>query len=199
MKYQRFVLAVLAAVAVSISVGVMEGSAHGPYYGAAPMYYYPLYSDGPFGNPYMSELPGYGILPLPLNSEFLIDGRRNPYYMRSADDSTGVFPPQPARKRPSLYPAVPYEPTPKVPESDRRRVRFEIGVPYADATVTFDGAKTKQTGLERVFVTPPMDEGKEYTVTIAVQWTKQDGTQSVPRQKTFSATAGQTIRYTFVE
>src|SRR5207247_1282936 len=120
---------------------------------------------------------------------------------RIADDYGYVRDPlaPPPRMRASLYPAVPFEKSSETASADRRRVRFEITVPYADATVTFDGARTKQTGLNRVFVTPPMDDGKEYTVTIVVQWTKQDGTPSAPRQKAFTARAGQTIQHTFVE
>ena len=107
--------------------------------------------------------------------------------------------------RTSLYPAVPYDRTPKPPEpkviddDGLRRVRFEITVPHADAIVTFDGAVTKQTGLTRVFVSPPMAAGKEYTVTIDARWKKQDGEMSQPRPRTFTVTAGQRIEHTFKE
>jgi uncharacterized protein (TIGR03000 family) len=160
------------------------------------MYYsYPSTGYGdyylPYENPYVAPLPGYAILPLPLASP---NWRPERGWIGFGRDSTSDRGP---RSRPTLYPAVPYEPTPSA--TDRLRARFEIGVPYANALVTFDGAKTKQAGLNRVFVTPPMEEGKEYTVTIAVQWMKEDGSMSTPRTKTFNVKAGQTIQHTFVE
>jgi uncharacterized protein (TIGR03000 family) len=163
------------------------------YFPPGPVYPYYYYS-------YVMPLPAYGILPPPLATMNMLYRSDAGYYgvQRTAEDY-GYQLDAPARKRTSLYPAVPFEKLPEVRLADLRRVRFEITVPYADAVVYFDGAKTKQTGLKRIFMTPPMQEDKEYTATIMVQWTKQDGTLSAPRQKTFTVVAGETVQHTFVE
>jgi len=174
-----------------VFVATVPGTVYFPPGPVYPYYYY--YS-------YVMPLPAYGILPPPLATMNMLSRSDAGYYgwQRTAEDY-GYQLDALARKRASLYPAVPFENLPEVRLADLRRVRFEITVPYADAVVYFDGAKTKQTGLRRIFVTPPMQEDKEYTATIKVQWTKEDGTLSAPRQKTFTVVAGETMQYTFVE
>jgi len=147
-------------------------------------------------NPYVVPLPAFGILPVPAPSKYLY---HRPDAVQRAPEIYLYQPDAPVQKRPSRSPVVPYEKSSDERLLDLRRVRFEITVPYENAVVFFDGVKTKQTGTKRVFMTPPMEEGKTYSVTIAVQWTKDDGTPSLPRTKTFNAVAGETIRHTFIE
>ena len=205
MKARQCIWAFILAGVVLSSLGISEVSAQRRvfvatvpgvvYFPQGPVYPYYYYSYS-----YVVPLPAYGILPPPLatmNMLYRSDAGYNGG-QRTAEDY-GYQLDAPARRRTSLYPAVPFEKLPEVRLADLRRVRFEITVPYADAVAYFDGAKTKQTGLRRIFVTPPMQEDKEYTATIMVQWTKQDGTLSAPRQKTFTVVAGETVQHTFVE
>ena len=163
-----------------------------PYSGA---YSYPLdtwygygsgydYGYGFHYNPYVAPLPAYGILPPPLATWNMLYGDTSPYGKRTTGGG-GV------RTQGSLYPS------PAEAQTDRRRVRFEITVPNADAVVKFDGAATKQKGLKRVFVTSPLQEDKEYSVTIEAQWPYED--KILRRQKTFTVVAGETVQHTFVE
>jgi uncharacterized protein (TIGR03000 family) len=205
MTFRQCIWALLLAGLFLDPLGISEVNAFPPrrvfvasfpgvvYFPPGPVYPY-------YYNPYVMPLPAYGILPAPLATMNMVYRYDAVYYgvQRTAEDY-GYQLDTPARKRTSLYPAVPFEKLPEVRLADLRRVRFEITVPYADAVVNFDGAKTKQTGLRRVFVTPPMQEDKEYTATIMVQWTKQDGTLSAPRQKTFTVVAGETVQHTFIE
>ena len=195
MKTQRCVWALLAAAGLVGTLAVSEANAWGRrgYYGApSPYYVYPSW--GYDYNPYVLPLPAYGILPPGYYDRDVSGFRTAADYGYTHDPSA-----TPAKKRAALYPAVPYEPTPAERLADLRRVRFEITVPHADALVTFNGLETKQTGLSRVFVTPPMMEGKEYTVTIDARWKKQDGTLSAPRPRTFTVVGGQTVQHTFIE
>lgn len=211
MKARRCVWALLLAVLFLGSLGISETSAFGPRRGfggsSGGISYalqgtYPFYSPYavpgyyPYYNPYMVPLPGYGVMPLPLATM----NYRNGYDAYGANyDSSRTLLDAPPRKRPTLYPAVPFERSPAERLTDIRRVRFEITVPFENAIVYFDGVKTKQTGLTRVFMTPPMEEGKEYTVTLDAQWTRDGGKLSAPRPKTFTVVAGERVQHTFID
>jgi uncharacterized protein (TIGR03000 family) len=210
MKFRQCIWALLLAGIFLSSLGISDVNAFPQrrvfvapvpgviYFPPGPLY--PYYYNAYAYNTYVMPLPAYGILPPPLATMNMVHRSDAGYWgvQRTAEDY-GYQLDTPARKRTSLYPAVPFEKLPEVRLADLRRVRFEITVPFADAVVYFDGAKTKQTGLRRIFVTPPMQEDKEYTATIMVQWTKQDGTLSAPRQKTFTVVAGETVPHTFIE
>jgi uncharacterized protein (TIGR03000 family) len=206
MMFRRCVWALLVAAVFLGSLGSSEVNAFGPRRVlVAPGYpgmYYPGPGYYPYYNPYVAPLPAYGILPQPLATMNMLYGYDSQAYgIQRTAENYGYRRDQfeaPARKRNSLYPAVPFEKSPEDRLTDLRRVRFEITVPFADAVVTFDGAKTKQTGVTRAFVTPPMQEDKEYSVTITVQWTEQDGTPRT-RQKAFTVVAGETVTHTFIE
>jgi uncharacterized protein (TIGR03000 family) len=168
----------------------------GEYY-AEPYYAVPAY---PY-SPYVMPLPAYGILPPPLATYEMLYNRgylADPQGTRVADGAVRDPSEAPPRKRPSVYPAVPFGASPEVQLSDLRRVRYEITVPFENAIVLLDGVKTKQTGLKRVFVTPPLDEEKQYTVTITVQWADESGETRI-RRKDFTVVAGETVRHTFIE
>ena len=192
MMFRRCIGALLAVAAFLALLGSTRLSAQTPRRDTvAPgaTYYYP----GPYGGPiypyyfpYVAPYPFYSILPPPLAA------------MRAAGyDMHGIQPESPARKR-TTSDVVPYEKTPAERLSDLRRVRFEISVPTADAIVLLDGKKTKQTGLKRVFVTPPMEEDRLYSSTIEVQFTDASGTTRT-RTKTFDFVAGETVRHQFIE
>jgi uncharacterized protein (TIGR03000 family) len=199
MKFRRLAWLLMVGALIWVSLGSDRAEAWPRRYYLTPSYtvpYYPVeptYSVMPYSvyqsvNPYVAPYPAYGILP-PARE---ISG----YYTAPADE---VQYGMPARKRPSMYPAVPFEAGPVDRTLEARRVRFEITVPRADAIVLFDGVQTKQTGLTRVFMTPPMQEDKEYTVTIDARWPTEDGTLSKSRPRTFTVTPGQTVLHTFIE
>jgi uncharacterized protein (TIGR03000 family) len=198
MKLQRCVWALLIAAAVLASLGGSSANAQGRRVIVAPGY---GYYQGPWTYGYnyyryVAPLPGYGILPPPfvMMNEYGYGSTPQDLGVLSTTEGLGYIP----RARNSLYPAVPYEKSPEERLQELRRVRYEITVPVEDAVVLFDGAKTKQTGLTRVFRTPPMQEGKEYTSTITVEWTEKDGTARM-RSRTFSVHAGDMVRHTFNE
>ena len=160
---------------------------------AAPAYPPTAYTSYP---PYVMPLPAYGILPPPLATYYMLQGAgtgATGYNYGASTDQLDYIP----RQRPSAYPAIPFEKS-EVRLSDLRRVRYEITVPFAHATVLIDGAKTKQTGLQRSFITPPLQEDKQYSTTVVVQWLDENKMPRT-RQRTFTVVAGETIRHAFVE
>jgi uncharacterized protein (TIGR03000 family) len=155
------------------------GPGYYPYYGAASPYYgydgpayYPYGGPGYYFNPYVAPLPAYGILP-PDIPRVKVGTADDPYKRTAGRIDRSA------------------------PSAPDMRVRFEIQVPYTDATVTLNGVATRQTGLTRAFVTPALEEGQSVPVTIEVRWRKQDGSMSAPRTATYTVTPGQTIRHTF--
>jgi uncharacterized protein (TIGR03000 family) len=50
--------------------------------------------------------------------------------------------------------------------------KITVVVP-ADAEVYFDGNDTTQTGTERAFVTPPLEQGATYSYSIRALWTEE--------------------------
>lgn len=58
-----------------------------------------------------------------------------------------------------------------------------------------DGVKTKQTGLKRVFVTPPLDEDEQYTVIITAEWSDESGETRI-RHKEFIVVASEKTVHT---
>jgi uncharacterized protein (TIGR03000 family) len=224
MKNHQCIGAFLAATVVLGSLGLSEANAQsrtffapwvtyyppGPpittptaamtyqYYPTAPAYYstYSMY------NPYVAPYPAYGILPPPFLTErygWDLSGT-DPRARRIAETygyARGSFDVE-DRKRASLAPAVPYQPVKEEAVGDGRRVRFEITVPSPNAIVTIDGAKTRQTGIAREYITPALELDRLFTSTIVVEWRDEVG-QKQTRSKSFDFIAGETVRFTFRE
>ena len=89
------------------------------------------------------------------------------------------------RSVPSDYPGASLRPTPA-----GGAVTVVVRVP-ADAEVWFEGVKTKQTGTERRFVSPPVLPGR-YTYDIRATW-KENG-REVTRSRRVAVQAGGTYR-----
>jgi uncharacterized protein (TIGR03000 family) len=164
-----------------------------PGYGAYPMYY-----------SYQMPYPAYGILPPPFltaESPNRYAGYSGSLTGRTAEDygyGRDYFDRDPQRRN-SLSPAIPYRDTPKDKGAsdalaDSRRVRIEVTVPDPDATVIIDGGKTQQSGRNRIYVTPPLQEDRFYTVTVEVQW-NDDGKKTKTASKAFDVIPGETIQF----
>lgn len=161
-----------------------------PY--VAPFPWHPLVS-----NPYAAPFPWYTILP-PV-SPYVFPGTAGGWShdwdlnRRASAEDYGYRLDYTPRKRPAPDPTV-LRPKNVDTRPDPRRARFEITVPSADAVILFDGVKTRQTGLERVFVTPPLDEDRIYSSTIEIQWTDSAG-RNRSEKKSFEVYQGDKVRY----
>jgi uncharacterized protein (TIGR03000 family) len=68
----------------------------------------------------------------------------------------------------ALAPAAPVCLAPELPLTDNS-AHVRVIVP-PDANVWFNGMPTQQCGVERAFVSPPLNPGQDYTYDIAAQW-----------------------------
>jgi uncharacterized protein (TIGR03000 family) len=73
-------------------------------------------------------------------------------------------------------------------------VRINVSVP-ASAQITFDGAKTRQTGAIRAFVSPPVAPDRDYYYNVTAKW--QQGGREVTRTQHITVHAGDVINVRF--
>jgi uncharacterized protein (TIGR03000 family) len=70
--------------------------------------------------------------------------------------------------------------------TDPNAVSINIRVP-ADATVSFDRPSTRQQGTFRVFVSPPVQQGRDYSYDIKAEWTENGKKVAKPNPVTLHA------------
>jgi uncharacterized protein (TIGR03000 family) len=73
-------------------------------------------------------------------------------------------------------------------------VRIIMSLP-ANAQITFDGAKTMQTGAIRAFVSPPVAPGRDFYYQVTAKW--QQGGKEVTRTQRITIHAGDVIHVKF--
>jgi len=79
---------------------------------------------------------------------------------------------------------------------DEPIARFTVEVP-ADAEVYLEGIKTRQTGTNRVFVSPRLTPGKQYVYEVRARWMANGN--PVEQTKSLMLTAGQRLTVHFPE
>jgi uncharacterized protein (TIGR03000 family) len=169
----------------------------GNYYGSSPIYT----SSGYYTEPYVYSSPGY-VYSSPSY------GSSSPGYVYSSpsygSSSLGYVMPGTVTGSTgavgtagyqSFYPggtsgAQPGQGQP----ADNTRTYIRVRVP-ADAQVFFDGQPTSQTGTERMFVSPPLATGPNYSYEISARW-MQNG-QEMKQSRTVRLTPGQTVNVDF--
>jgi uncharacterized protein (TIGR03000 family) len=77
------------------------------------------------------------------------------------------------------------------PAASNQTVTVTVLVPTADAQVWFNGAATTQQGMQRVFSSPPLDQGFSYTYTIKGRW--MENGRAVDRERQVNVQSGQSI------
>jgi uncharacterized protein (TIGR03000 family) len=73
-------------------------------------------------------------------------------------------------------------------QEQREPATIRIELPE-DARLTFDGASTASTGASRLFVSPPLSRGKEFSYTLRAE--RMRGDKSVVASKTITVRAGE--------
>src|SRR5271166_1675690 len=58
-------------------------------------------------------------------------------------------------------------------------VYVRVLLPVKDAKVLIEGTKTKQTGTERLFVSPPLEAGRTFTYTVTAKWEPNNYTEVI--------------------
>jgi uncharacterized protein (TIGR03000 family) len=85
-----------------------------------------------------------------------------------------------------------YQPSYASIESDRAYIRVRVP---AGARVFFDDAPTRQAGTDRLFVSPPLDNGESYSYQVSARW-MQDGRER-QENRTVRVLPGQTVNVDF--
>ena len=86
--------------------------------------------------------------------------------------------------------------TPAESPSTALPVHIEVRVP-AGAEIWFDDEKTVQAGTVRLFVSPPLPPGRDYTYEVRARW-REDGSE-VTQSRRVTVRAGQQVSVTFPE
>jgi len=149
---------------------------YGGYYGQGYGGY--GYGDGYYGRPY-----GWGGYYGSPNYSY-----GSPYYSGGGYYSSGpgyVVESQPGATQ-SFYAG---------PQPEPNRAHIRVIVPDAQAKVWFENRVTQQQGSDRLFESPQLDEGKEYTYTIRATW-DQDG-RDMTRERRVTVRAGETATVNF--
>jgi uncharacterized protein (TIGR03000 family) len=96
----------------------------------------------------------------------------------------------------SFYPSAAAEEygTLSTPFAGNQPVWINMSVP-ANAQITFNGAKTRQTGAMRAFVSPPLAPGRDYYYDVTAKW--EQGGREVTRTRHIAVQAGDVINVTF--
>lgn len=76
--------------------------------------------------------------------------------------------------------------------------RLNVRVPAADAEVWVAGQPTQQRGIQREFVSPPLNPEKSYTYEVKARWTENGRTVERAREVPVSANAVATVDFTSV-
>jgi uncharacterized protein (TIGR03000 family) len=149
-------------------------SGAGVYTGGTAVYayYWPsFYSssslDVGLANPYGAGMTGYG----PLGGSSY--GESGGGMLYQAPVATGGY-------RAMIPPAN------AVPAAPPDRAVLSVQVP-SGATVTVEGAEPKQVGTDRVFVSPPLAAGQDFTYTVKAQWKVNDKTVDQTQKVTVRA------------
>jgi uncharacterized protein (TIGR03000 family) len=71
-----------------------------------------------------------------------------------------------------------------------RPVEITVHVP-AGARLWFDSHETAQTGTQRVFISPPVEPGRDFAYEVRVQW--RDGEKLIDRTRRLAVRAGDQI------
>jgi len=149
-----------------------------PWYGGGYGYGYPSYGYVSPGYSYYDYYPSYGM------STYDNSYPNYSYSTSTYQPSTsGVMQAQ------YSYPS-------QNPPQNQALLRIEL--PRADARITLQGVAMDQGfGMERMFISPPLESGKTYTYTVRCTW--MDGNNPITREKTIDVQPGQTAMVDFRE
>jgi uncharacterized protein (TIGR03000 family) len=148
-------------------------SAAAPYWGSVPSYY------GGAPLPYQE----YGVSLKPVSNYLSSPPMFFPGYLGTASSSASAL-----SNADILWPSS------KAESRRDTRARIWLRVP-ADAEVWFNGAKTKQTGTLRCYLSPPLTAGRDYSYQVQVRWQK-DG-KTVERKRQVEVHAGDLLHLDF--
>src|SRR5262245_2903149 len=90
--------------------------------------------------------------------------------------------------------AAALSPAPAQPAQPAQGARITLVVP-ASAEVFFTDKPTKQKGSERLYLTPPLNPGRENYYEVVVRW--QEGDKAIERVRKVVVKPGESVRINF--
>jgi uncharacterized protein (TIGR03000 family) len=127
------------------------------------------------------------------------------FYQRYFQTNTGpMFPFESSIDAPDTYGAYTQGPgffystrvaPASAPEEQVAYVHVRVSPPHAE--ISFEGNKTAQIGSSRLYVSPPLVPGQNYTYTIRVSWKENGG--EVTQTRTVGVRAGDRLSVAFRE
>jgi len=75
-------------------------------------------------------------------------------------------------------------------------VNIKVTLPHAKAQLSIQGQATRQTGMERTFISPPLEPGREYEYTLVAVWEPNNYTK-ITRKKMLKVKAAQNVDVDF--
>jgi uncharacterized protein (TIGR03000 family) len=82
---------------------------------------------------------------------------------------------------------------PSAPEEQVAYIHVRVSPPHAE--ISFQGSKTSQIGSSRLFTSPPLTQGEDFTYNIRVSW-KENG-REVSQDRTIPVRAGDRLSIVF--
>ncbi|OWK46935.1 hypothetical protein FRUB_00634 [Fimbriiglobus ruber] len=121
------------------------------------------------------------------------------YFGISSNGNRGAYPRGPYLS--SLVvppPSIQFVPTaPVVAPNGAPGIRIAVRVPQPDADLWVEKTAMKQRGVDRVFDSPPLEEGKTYRYSMIVRWNENG--QEHAESRTVIGRAGQTFSVDFTK
>jgi uncharacterized protein (TIGR03000 family) len=189
--------------------GVGVPTMYGPgYYGGSTGYptgFGPVYRPG-FGYGGVYNIPHYtpmaslqGLTYVPNGFAGSLPGVSSGGFYTTSSGSAGV----PSLTANDLYgPGYPsyFPPNPEIKQPDAATAKMPVSVDVhlpADAQLWFEGQKTSQSGDERSFQSPPIDQGQAYTYVIRARWTENG--KDVEQTRKVHVKAGDRVKIDFTK
>lgn len=216
---RMFITAALAAATLAIGAEMLQAQVFiGRGRGAVSIntpYYSSYYGPGWYGGPYYSS--GFSTYSYPMygysgyNRVYYGSGYPSysyPYYMSSRYGP--VYNYAPATTGATYYSGPVYQES-RVPltstssggyrsfypSADPQTATVRVLVPTDTARVWIDDQPTQQSGTDRLYVTPPLETGKNYSYTVRASW--MQGGQEVNREKKVPIEPGKNALVNFME
>ena len=112
----------------------------------------------------------------------------SPYYQDYGYGGAPSYYPPPVYLAPATQDRQSYYPA---PVAAQQTVHMTVLVPAANAQVWFDGNATSQQGMERMFESPALQSGHNYSYTIRARW--MENGKAVTRERQIQVQAGQNV------
>jgi uncharacterized protein (TIGR03000 family) len=153
--------------------GYYGGYAYSPWYGSG--YYSPGYGSGYYTSPTYTyySTPTYSY-PMTYSSAYVTSAGTSGSSASGTTSTQAFYPPNAQGNMPAI---------------------IDVQVP-ADAQITFDGESTNQTGMQRIFRSPALEPGQNYSYEVTARWNESG--KDIERTRKVRVRAGERVSVNFM-